>query len=94
MCACLSVGVRSFLHVCACLLFLFVCWHEYAFVCVCACLGEDALHGAGQRPRRGSGSGQSVTADPTVRSSSGEFSICNVQQHRNFFFFFFNRSKH
>lgn len=30
------------------------------------CSGEDSQHGAGQRPRRGSGIGQSVTDDPTV----------------------------
>lgn len=41
------------------------------------CLGEDAQHGAGQEPRRGSGSGQSVTADPNVSgfSVSGGFPV-------------------
>lgn len=41
------------------------------------CLGEDAQHGAGQGPRCGTGSGQSVAADPTVRgfSVSGGFFV-------------------
>lgn len=56
-----------------------VFWHDYMLVCVCGCVyvcataylcvfsGKDAQHGAGQGPRRGSGSGQSLVADPTVR---------------------------
>lgn len=38
-------------------------------MCVSVYLGEDAQHGAGQGPRRGTGSGQSVAADPTVSVS-------------------------
>lgn len=41
-----------------------------AYLNVRVCLGEDTQHGVGQRPRSGSGSGQSVAADPTVRGSS------------------------
>ena len=62
------------MHDCAC---LYLWYHITECVCACVCVGEDAQHGAGQGPRRGSGSGQSVAADPTVRgfSVSGGFSV-------------------
>lgn len=45
-------------------------------VCVSVCvLGEDSLHGAGQRPRRGSRSGVSVADNRTVR---GFFCLCFI----------------
>lgn len=51
--------------------------HFCALSCMSVCLGEDAQHGAGQGPRCGTGSGQSVAADPTVRgfSVSGGFFV-------------------
>lgn len=65
----ISVCLPACLHDCE---FVCVCHciFEYVFVCMCVCLGKDAQYGAGQGPRRGSGSGQSVAADPTVRSFS------------------------
>lgn len=71
---CSSAGMIVHLSVC-------VCANAYLNVraCVCVCLGEDVQHGAGQRPRRGTGSGQSVTADPTVRGFFGGLS-CNCLQ--------------
>lgn len=59
------------------IVYLSMCVQLHIIVCVCVCLGEDAQHGAGQGLRRGSGSGQSVAADPTVRgfSVSGVFSV-------------------
>lgn len=60
-----------------------------ACVCMLVCayvLGENSQHGAGQGPRGGSGSGQSVAADPTVRgfSVSDGFSVpLSATKYRN-----------
>lgn len=64
---CLCAGMIVHLSVCVC---------ATAYHNVCVCLGKDAQHGVGQGLGRGSGSGQSVTADPTVRGFfvSGVFS--------------------
>lgn len=90
---CLHVYGCGYIYACLCALLLchFICLcacaPAYQNVCACLCLGEDTQHGAGQGLRRGSGSGRSVAADPTVRAlsvSGGFFSIiCNIQ-YRNF----------
>lgn len=71
MAGCLLASL-SLCHLSVC-----VCVPLHIITCVCVCLGEDAQHGARQGLRRGSGNGQSVAADPTVRgfSVSGVFSV-------------------